>query len=385
MATQGLAILGMGFICAAGDTFDALDAAFGAPESPARQDTHGIAFPVNDRYDALLDQAIAGIHGGSRLDRSTRLAVYATQKCLENLTAPLSGKTLVNIGSSRGATDTWETEFTRFLETGKTSPKASPYSTPGNLSSNVAQLLAAQAVAVDHSVTCGSGLQALANAAAWISSGMVNTALVGGTEAPLTPFTRAQMNALKITATRPDPFPAKPLYTGQPKTGMALGEGAAVFALASASAAPDARFRITGIGMANEKGDSPSGITGEGLALYGAMKAALEQAGLERPDLILTHAPGTDKGDRAERAALQRLFGDSVPRLLSNKHLFGHTLGASGVLSLITACRILQTGELPLMPYAAYGQDVTPTSLRSVLVNATGFGGNAISVVVIGK
>lgn len=382
--TKGkLAIVGMGFISPVGATFDELARAFGSEKAPTRTDAFGTCFPIPAAYDPVLDEAVAQIHGGSRLDRTAKLAAYATQRCLQSLPALPSGKALVNIGSSRGATDTWETEFSRFLETGKTSPKASPYSTPGNISSNVAALLAGHSVAVDHSVTCGSGLQAVANAAAWVRSGMAAWALAGGAEAPLTSFTRSQMNALKITAATPDAFPAKPLFSGEPKTGMLLGEGAAVFALVDASTAPDAPFYIAGIGMANEKGGSPSGITGEGHALHEAMKAALADANIQRPDLIITHAPGTEKGDQAELTAIRQLFGENTPRLFSNKHLMGHTLGASGSLSLAVACHLLQQGQVPLLPYPAYGQKNITEPIRSVLINATGFGGNAISMLLI--
>lgn len=373
----------MGFISAAGLSFEELGQALQNKKAPAATDEYGRFFSISSTHDALLDQAVAHIHGGTRLDRTAKLAAYATWRCLQNMGSTPAEKALVNIGSSRGATDTWETEFSRFLQTGKASPKASPYSTPGNISSNVAALLAGHSVAVDHSVTCGSGLQALANAAAWIRAGMADWALAGGAEAPLTPFTRSQMSALKITSTGQDAFPAKPLFTGEPKTGMLLGEGAAVFALADASTAPDASFLIAGIGLANEKGGSPSGITGEGHALHQAMKAALADAQLERPDLIITHAPGTEKGDQAELAAIRHLFGENMPRLFSTKHLMGHTLGASGSLSLVMACYILQQGQVPALPYPAYGQENITIPLRSVLINATGFGGNAVSVMVM--
>ena len=383
--SRKLAVTGIGFICAAGDRMEDLDAAFAAARAPFSADAQGLFFPVPDAFSPRIDGSVSAIHGGTRLDRTVKLAAVAAGACLQGPDGPPRGRVLVNSGSSRGATDTWETEYTRFMETGSSSPKASPYSTPGNISSNVAALLAGRSISIDHSVTCGSGLQALANSAAWIRSGMADSALAGGAEAPLTPFTRSQMKALKITAGAEAAFPAKPLFTGMPKSGMLLGEGAAVFALADARMAPDAGCFIAGIGLANERGGSPSGITGAGHALYEAMKAALRDAGTDRPDVIITHAPGTEKGDPAEYAAIRRLFGERPPRLFTNKHILGHTLGASGSLSLVTACRLLQTGTVPALPYPAFGQETLPATVRSVLVNATGFGGNAVSILVTGR
>lgn len=382
MQNRKLAILGMGFISAVGDDFESLEKAFSGSKALFGQDKDGLYFPIPERYDAQIEQSAATLHGGARLDRTVKLALTATAACLKNTHTPIPEKVLVNIGSSRGATHTWETEFGSFLEQGKSSPKASPYTTPGNISSNVAALLTQESIVVDHSVTCGSGLQALANAAAWLRSGMAHVALAGGAESPLTPFTRAQMQALKITSSSHDDFPVKPLSAQNPKTGMLLGEGAAVFALGKAENYPNQDFYITGIGLANERGSSPSGITGEGKALYGSMHAALADAGIERPDVIITHAPGTEKGDQAELNAIRHLFGENYPRLFTNKHMLGHTLGASGTLSVITACYILQHNKTPNLPYEAVGQHETSTSIRSVLINATGFGGNAVSVVV---
>lgn len=381
MEHRKLAILGMGFVSAAGNTWDDFEKAFSANAAPYSQDKDGFSFPIPEKLNHIIEESISSIHGGTRLDRTVKLAATATLSCLKNLSSPLSEKLLVNIGSSRGATETWETEFGNFLTSGKASPKASPYSTPGNISSNVASILSQSSIVVDHSVTCGSGLQAIANSAAWIRSGMANMALAGGAESPLTPFTRGQMKALKITATANDNFPAKPLST-QEKTGMVLGEGAAIFALGNTTDFPDAEFYITGIGLANEREGSPSGITGEGKALYESMKAALADANIERPDVIITHAPGTEKGDNAEIKAIEHLFGNDMPRLFSNKHIMGHTLGASGTLSAVTACYILMKNTIPTLPYPAIGQEKNKTPIRSVMVNATGFGGNAISVLI---
>lgn len=376
------AIAAFGFIAAGAETLDELDQLFKADAAPFTLYQDAVIFPVNESKNEALEAAVSSIHGGSRLDRSVKLAAKASLNCLQNLGSGLDGKIVVNIGSSRGATETWEYEFKRFSESGQSSPKASPYSTAGNISSNIAQLLNGNAFAIDHSVTCGSGLQAIANACAWIKAGMADAAIAGGTEAPLTPFTISQMRALKITANASDHFPAKPLYAGTPKTGMALGEGAAVFAVVNSDHFPQAEFFIEGIGLANEKGGSASGITGEGQALHGAMKQAMQHAGNIRPDLIITHAPGTEKGDQAEISAIHSLFGTEIPALFSNKHVFGHTLGASGSLSLVTACYILKKGKLPPMPYTAEGQVGVNRAIKSIMVNATGFGGNAISIII---
>jgi 3-oxoacyl-(acyl-carrier-protein) synthase len=155
-----------------------------------------------------------------------------------------------------------------------------------------------------------------------------------------------------------------------------------MFTLASAKHhEKDALYFITGIGMGHEFSNSPTGISPQGEALQQSMKSAVNMAGV-KPDLIMAHAPGTKNGDLAEHHALLKLFGDEMPRIYTNKHIIGHTLGASGVLSLITALILLEKQEIPPMPYPCRGQEYIPKKIRHVLINATGFGGNAISIMV---
>lgn len=386
MNRQRLAILGTGFLSAGGKSFRETDIAFGAFSAPFHEDENGLFFPLPDYLIPDVENSLSFLRDHTRIDRTVKLAAAATRLCLQNTSETFSDqKILVNIGSSRGATETWESEFIRFREEGTPSPKASPYSTPGNISSNVAKLLGQNSVAVDHSVTCGSGLQAIANSAAWLRAGMVDLAIAGGAEAPLTPFTRAQMAAMKITPNHKQFFPTQPLAIENSHPGMLLGEGAAVFLLGKGELFPDASFFIEGIGLANESSSSPSGITNEGQALRNAMKNAMDDAQISYPDIIITHAPGTIKGDYAEISAIRSLFGDNMPALFSNKHIFGHTLGASGTLSVTTACQILASRKLPTLPYPAHGQKTLFNAPQTVLVNATGFGGNAISVLISKK
>jgi 3-oxoacyl-(acyl-carrier-protein) synthase len=75
---------------------------------------------------------------------------------------------------------------------------ASPTTTLGNISSWVAHDLQSSGPEISHSITCSTALHALLNGVAWLKAGMADKFLVGGTEAPLTDFTIAQMRALKI-------------------------------------------------------------------------------------------------------------------------------------------------------------------------------------------
>jgi 3-oxoacyl-(acyl-carrier-protein) synthase len=311
--------------------------------------------------------------GGNRVDRSTELALCAAEEAVTEAgwqDRPFS----LLVGCSRGPTGNWEDAHSIFL-TGERLPlRASPATTLGSIGFALARYFRSAELADSLSVTCSSGLHALVHGVALLKSGMAERVLVGGAEAPLTPFTLAQMNRLGIYAseTRTE-YPCRPLATSP--TGMVLGEGAAFIAL-SGELSSFRQGRITGVGFCQEAAPSVTGITVTGQALQRAMQRANKNRAV--PDLILAHAPGTSRGDAAEIRAVRQVFPDRNVPLHSLKWATGHTFGASGPLALVAGLDILTQNTVPPLPYPTiYSQ---PTRLASILVNATGFGGNAVSV-----
>ena len=97
-------------------------------------------------------------------------------------------------------------------------------------------------------------------------------------------------------------------------------------------------------------------------------------------DAVVMHAPGTILGDTSEYKAIKKIFGKNLPLLTTNKWKIGHTFGASGLLSLDTAIQMLQTQEWEETPF--FSPQAKPKELKNILVNAVGFGGNAVSILV---
>ncbi|MFT4943962.1 MAG: 3-oxoacyl-[acyl-carrier-protein] synthase II, partial [Flavobacteriales bacterium] len=164
------------------------------------------------------------------LDRTVLLAMLASTEVLKDL--PFLKKNMgVNIGSSRGATSLFEKYHTAFAATGKVSPFTSPTTTLGNISSWVSQELDTQGVQIDQSVTCSTAMHALLNGIAWLQADMADAFLVGGSEAALTPFTIAQMQALKLYTKSTQTSACESMRFQKTKNTMVLGEGAAVAVL----------------------------------------------------------------------------------------------------------------------------------------------------------
>ena len=312
------------------------------------------------------------------LDPTVLYSIYTARKVIELAGWKKSSNIGINIGSSRGATQLFENYVEKFLESGKAEVLSSPSTTLGNISSWVAQDLQSRGPEISHSVTCSTGLHAILNGMAWLKAGMAEKFLVGGAEAALTPFTIAQMQAMKIYAKETGDFPCRALDLDKTANSMVLGEGAGLLCLEKETSKYIAR--IMGIGYATECLKHPVSISTNAKCLQRSMKMAIGDLPLNEVDAIVMHAPGTIKGDLAEYNAVKKIFGEKHPALTSNKWQIGHTFGASGILSLELAILMLEHQEFIEVPFSAVSRP--PSKLRNILVNAVGFGGNSVSILV---
>ncbi|MFR6034574.1 MAG: hypothetical protein ACLUKN_16240 [Bacilli bacterium] len=87
--------------------------------------------------------------------------------------------------------------------------------------------------------------------------------------------------------------------------------------------------------------------SGEGAAY--AMQKTLRKAGIDCGEIsfYLSHGTGTAGNDSAEISALKKVFPNAIPPFSSIKGIFGHTLGASGILNAIIAVKALEKSEIP--------------------------------------
>jgi 3-oxoacyl-(acyl-carrier-protein) synthase len=161
---------------------------------------------------------------------------------------------------------------------------------------------------------------------------------------------------------------------------MILGEGSTVFALEKDNG-QKAVAKIIGLGFATEMIEHNASLSSNADCLQKSMKMALKDAEIENVDSIIMHAPGTTQGDNAELNAIKEVFKHNIPHLTVNKHLCGHTLGNSGALSLEMATLMLQNSTTIDIPYQNITQEKN-TNPNTILINAVGFGGNAVSIII---
>ncbi len=335
--------------------------------------------PLDENSKAVLEALKKSDNKYKFLDDSVLMAMAASRLAIAQSGWQNGDLFGINIGSSRGATSLFEKHHIDFLKSGKSATLASPTTTLGNISSWVAHDLQSQGPEISHSITCSTALHALLNGVAWLRSGMADKFLVGGSEAPLTDFTVAQMQAMKIYAKENQMYPCRAFDLEKKHNTMILGEGASVCCLEIGKKENAIAF-IEGIGYATEMLEHNTSISAEATCFQKSMQMALQETKLSEVDVIVMHAPGTIKGDLSEYNAIQKVFGNNLPLLTTNKWKIGHTLGASGMLGIEMALMILQQQQFIPVPFAEVQSE--KRKIRKILVNAVGFGGNAVSILV---
>lgn len=333
-----------------------------------------------------------------KLDDTVLFAIYASRLAKKNANWEASSNFGINIGSSRGATALFEKYYQEFLTSHQSSTLSSPTTTLGNISSWVAHDLQTSGPEISHSITCSTASHALLNGVAWINSGMTDKFLVGGSEAPLTPFTIAQMKAMKIYAKpelsiraesrsnnpkevteRSRTYPCQALNLNKQQNTMVLGEGAAVACLEK-GVQSNALAIIEGVGYATEILEHSTSISSDAKCFQRSMKMALGDLCPDEVDAIVMHAPGTIKGDSSEFEAIKKVFCNKTPFLTSNKWKVGHTFGTSGMLSIEMAILMLQKQKFIEVPFIK--NNSVQKKINRVLANSVGFGGNAVSILL---
>ena len=194
------------------------------------------------------------------------------------------------------------------------------------------------------SSACASATHAIGLAFQMVRSGQAPVMLAGGSEAMLVFGGIKAWEGLRVLS----PTGCRPFDAA--RSGLVMGEGAAVFVLEDAGHAA-ARgavplFEVAGFGMTSDAGDIVAPST-EGATA--AMRAALADAAMAPGEVgyVNAHGTGTQANDRAEAAALCDVFGARGPRIGSTKGAHGHAIGATGAIELLACLSALRDGIVP--------------------------------------
>jgi malonyl CoA-acyl carrier protein transacylase len=252
------------------------------------------------------------------------------------------------------------------------------------------------------SAACATSLVALYNAIQMIRNGIIDAAIVGGGEENLTHLHFLEFSALGALyglsgQERPAHETSRPFDAE--RDGMVLGEGGGMIVIERESLAHARGARvhavITSMGASNNHlGMVESSNVTQEIAIRASFRG--NPYGPDAVDLVECHATSTRQGDVEEVRALKAFFNCSKRTVITSfKSQIGHTLGASGINSLIRGVTAIKAGVFP--PTLNYmhpdpeidldgsGLLIAPEPLdwkgrdgqpRRLQVNAFGFGGS---------
>ncbi|MDB6152991.1 MAG: Beta-ketoacyl synthase [Chthoniobacteraceae bacterium] len=237
---------------------------------------------------------------------------------------------------------------------------------------------------------CASGTNSIGHAFSLIRAGKQRRVLCGGYDA-ISELVFVGFDSLQAsTAEKIRPFDKN-------RTGLVLGEGAALLALEEWESARQRGAgilgEVTGYGISTDNHHltqpHPSGI-----GPLQAMQRALDSAGRKpaEVDYINAHGTATAFNDSTEGTAIAQLFGDRAVPVSSTKSMMGHSLGAAGSIEAVFSLLALRHQFLP--PNINYTEadpqwaidivanESRPARVKCVLSNSFGFGGTNASILL---
>ena len=313
------------------------------------------------------------------LDRFSQFGLVAAREAVSDSGISFDGeageRAAAIIGSGVGGQTTLDNSYYAIYAENKT--RVHPFTVP-RLMINAAT----SHITMEHGITgpaysvasaCSSANHAMGQAFLMVRSGMVDTAVTGGAEATITVGTMKGWEALRVMANDT----CRPFSMG--RTGMVLGEGAAVFVFETLENAKARGAKIyaevVGHGLSSDAMDiTLPDANGAARAIGGALK----DAGLnpEDVDYVNAHGTGTAANDVTETRALKQVFGDLASKFAvsSTKSMIGHALGGAGALELAAVVLGMRDGIAP--PTANYQEpdpecdlDYIPNEAREMEIN----------------
>jgi 3-oxoacyl-[acyl-carrier-protein] synthase II len=398
-------VTGLGAICAIGNSPSAIFEAALAARSGVRLAPE-LAFNASVPLvaGASFDPASVTLRQRSApMDRATAMAVAVARQAATDAGAGValaSHRTGIYWGTAMGAANTLEETYRSLFQDHNWRMK--PTSIVTGMNNAPAALISLEygvtGPVLTYSVACASSAIAIGEAMRAVRHGIIDCAIVGGSESMLTRGVLAAWSALRtLASTDADDASRSCKPFASDRSGFVLGEGAAAIVLENAERAVERGAKIygelAGFGLTSDATHiaDPSANGQER-----ALDAALGDAGVHPAAVgyINAHGTATVVGDRVEVESIRRIFGNegaSIP-ISSTKALHGHVMGATGAIEFMIALLVLNSGSLPptahlARPDPGLNLDFLPNAARhgvdlsAVVSNSFAFGGsNAVLV-----
>lgn len=340
-----------------------------------------------------------------RFDRFTQFALAAATGAVSDSGIDFKQeppfRSGVILGSGIGGLQTIETQVERLLYKGpnRVSAMTIPTLMLNAAGGNISIKYGIQGPNHTVATACASATNAIGDALKTIQYGDTDVIITGGTEAAITPMGVAGFANMKALSERNE----EPVRASRPfdadRDGFVLSEGAGILVFEelehARSRGANIYCEVLGYGASGDGGHITQPDE-RGLGAAQAMTCALNDAQLNADEIhyINAHGTSTPLGDKAETAAIKRVFGNAASQLSisSTKSQLGHSLGASGGVELVLTVLAMTHSIAPPTinletPDPDCDLDYTPNQprerrLNTAMSNSFGFGGHNASVIV---
>lgn len=286
-----------------------------------------------------------------RMDKYCQYAVVAAREAVKDskleITKENARRVGVIVSSGIGGLLTMEQEQTKLLEKGprRVSPLMVPMIIVNMAAGNVSIDLGAKGKCLSMVSACATSTHSVGEAFRSIAYGEIDACIAGGAESSITPLGVAGFTSMTALSTSTDKYQAS-IPFDKKRNGFVMGEGAGVLVLEELEHAKKRNAKIYAEVVGYGASADAYHITcpsedGEGAAI--AMEMAMEDANLQKEDIIYINAHGTSTAynDLFETRALKRVFKGHAKNLVINstKSMIGHLLGAAGAVELIASVK----------------------------------------------
>ena len=276
----------------------------------------------------------------------------------------------------------------------KVSPLAVQMIMPNGAAAVLGLELGARAGVITPVSACSSGSEAIAHAWRHIVMGDADIVVCGGVEGMIEALPIAAFSMMRAMSTRNDEPERASRPFDKDRDGFVFGEAGA-FMIIETEEHAKARgakpiARLLGAGITSDAFHMVAPAS-DGLRAGGAMKRAMELAGLSPKDIdhVNAHATSTSIGDIAEAEAI-RVAGVQHAPVYAPKSALGHSIGAVGALESILTILSLRDGVIPPTlnyetPDPEVNLDVVAGEPRYgdykyAINNSFGFGGHNVAI-----
>lgn len=347
-----------------------------------------LGLDARSTFAALLDSSY--ITGSGRIEAIRtqaavpRVSTLAMAAALEAVThAGWQAGTLADaatalvVGTSKGPVDAWVNALSHMSK--------SRNSAAGHVESGLARV--ADDVAsglglgcgprLTSSAACASGLHALARAVLLIQAGECRRALVVAAESSLHALFQASFTRLGVLA--PEEYGCRPF--DRDRRGFVMSEAAAAVCLEREPTGAT-MARVSGFALGTDAGHLTAGDP-DGRTMRQLLRRVLGDGPV---DLVHAHGTGTSLNDPIELSAIDDTLSTGGANLYSHKGGLGHSLGASGLVSVVLSCLMheqavvlpnVQTSRPLQAKHVEIAQRAVQRPVERSLVAAAGFGGAA--------